>query len=358
MCGIAGIYCRSDVSSEKLDDAIDSLLKDIESRGKHATGMLAAHDNGALDILKAAVPASEFIKRRRESPEARVTLLHTRFATQGHQGWMENNHPVRSGRIFLTHNGILENDDDLMDVSGQTRIGETDSEAIAAILAQVGLDDLDEVAAALSLVEGSMAIAALDSKRTDRVLLARGDHSPLYAHVGASFVVWASTQFAVQKAVKILTGREPTYNEVHGFSAGEVWAVTKAGIDLRYFRSPVRKVKPWSTQQSQSRPAPAPTPVVYGTKPKAEEKSEVKPVTYPKPTLTIEPGPPVEAPAIEVVDELECDACNNPLAWEDMRTLTSGRFVELLCRECFYDATFDHDERAAQDSAFSTDWSR
>ncbi len=63
------------------------------------------------------------MNRQPVPPGTRVLLAHTRFATQGHEGFMENNHPIRRGPFYLVHNGHVWNDDKLFEKAERQAIG-------------------------------------------------------------------------------------------------------------------------------------------------------------------------------------------------------------------------------------------
>lgn len=208
MCGIAGVHRLTDRPFPRFDAFVDELLIGIEHRGKHATGFAAITDKGNVIHQRASCEASKFVKGRRSIPEhARSVILHTRWATQGDPAFPENNHPVRSGDYYVVHNGHIWSDGDVFRVAPFKRVGEVDSEAIAAVLRMKGWTDALEDG--LDLLDGNMAFAAINRSAPDELILAKGWDSPLYVARSAHLLVWASTIESIRKAWGKVLGTPP-----------------------------------------------------------------------------------------------------------------------------------------------------
>lgn len=201
MCGIGLIHIRDMERGAGIDmDAcLDALLTDLEWRGRDATGYAAITSGGFVQTQKASCEARTFIRHRHLLPvDTRTVIAHTRFATQGHHAFPENNHPVRRGHFYVVHNGHVVNDDALFVKAQRERFGEVDSEAIAAILAHHG--SIDRARKAMAAVEGDAAIAALDDRHPADALLARGEGSPLYVLTTRRVIIAASSEDACEEA--------------------------------------------------------------------------------------------------------------------------------------------------------------
>ena len=126
MCGIAGYYVRKPerVSHINLTQLSKELLFAIDDRGGDACGYVAFTDEWASQEQKAACAAVEFeIEMHPVPSNLRTIMMHTRFATQGKASFPENNHPVRSGAIRVTHNGVIMNDDEVFQAVTQSPDG-------------------------------------------------------------------------------------------------------------------------------------------------------------------------------------------------------------------------------------------
>lgn len=217
MCGIAGIHVKERYKGTlPLNDMLDYLLVHIAERGKDATGFVSVHFGGkGVTLSKKDVPAVEFIGVRARPNMAHVqTILgHTRFATQGPQEKAENNHPVVFNSCFATHNGHIYNDDEVVeefDLKG-SRPAEVDSIAIPIALASCGMENIEQIKQGLEKLQGNMAVAAIDPvKHPGRVVLAKGNSSPLFVLNHRTGFYWASTRAAIEFMWGHLIGTPPT----------------------------------------------------------------------------------------------------------------------------------------------------
>lgn len=232
MCGIAGIHLRNPDAPIDVNQAAMNLLLGIEHRGRDATGYAAQTASGQVVAVRAAAPAKEFIKEAPRVPEGtRSIILHTRFATQGHQGFMENNHPIECGDTYVVHNGHIYNDDEVIKIAGFERRGRVDSEAIPQIIEHYGWD---KAAKSLEELYGAYAVAALNRTRPGEVLLAKGPSSPLFVYVSAGLVMWASTRYSIETAWKFSIG---TFNpkKVQEVKEGQYLILRDESIELGTF---------------------------------------------------------------------------------------------------------------------------
>lgn len=242
ICGIAGYSLspkESPVNSRRLAAA---LLLSIEHRGKDATGAAWRLPNGGIEVQKRAVPARQFVRRFSAWRRTRQAILHTRFATNGHQSNNFNNHPVTAGPIIGVHNGVIYNDYELYREMGivDRRVGKVDSEAIFAAIAW-SMEKHPErrtrlqgattpVVSALEAIEGSAAIAWFDAQEDGILNLASISSSPLFiGNTKAGSLLFASTKDAILDSARSC-GLEIVYLD----SVDEgVWLQVKDGAIVR-----------------------------------------------------------------------------------------------------------------------------
>ena len=117
MCGIAG-YSLSASSSVEKTLAAQALLAGIAERGADAVGYAYAGPSLHVQIHKQRSGASEFLDQLLLPANATETLLHVRDYTKGHPRIEANNHPIRHGTVVGVHNGVIFNDEELMDEHG------------------------------------------------------------------------------------------------------------------------------------------------------------------------------------------------------------------------------------------------
>ena len=138
MCGIAG-YSLSPRSSVERTLAAQALLAAIAERGADAVGYAYRTPGAqAATVIKQRTPASELLERVDVPDGATELLVHVRDYTKGHPSIAANNHPVRHGPVVGIHNGIIVNDDELLERHACSRAEPemtVDSEAIFAVAA-------------------------------------------------------------------------------------------------------------------------------------------------------------------------------------------------------------------------------
>lgn len=247
MCGIAGIYLKNKraagVSQEGIERFCDKLLLEIEDRGRHAAGFVAVNWDGKVILDKIDKPASEFIKERDRFPEnTQAVLLHTRFWTKGKPDVMGNNHPVLYNTCFTVHNGGIDNDDELFKQEELKRNFEVDSEIIPAILDKYGMDTPGAIKTALEKLEGYLAIAAIDPIRfPGRLLLAKGDSSPLHIFENKNVIVWASSSKAIREAWGDVVGTPPKQDKIKWVSEGKFYVADNYSELVEHSFTPKRR---------------------------------------------------------------------------------------------------------------------
>ncbi|MDC3012189.1 glutamine--fructose-6-phosphate transaminase (isomerizing) [SAR86 cluster bacterium] len=202
MCGI--IAAATDRSVGKL--LIKGLYK-MEYRGYDSAG-IAMHvedDVAHLRALGKVVLLEE--KMKSEKPKGKVGIAHTRWATHGEPSEI-NAHPHQSNdRVFIVHNGIIENYLELkeeLSSLGYSFSSKTDSELIAHLLDYFLKENnslLKAMQALKNKLEGAYAIAALDQKDPESLVLAR-NKSPLIIGLGQKENFAASDPLALAELTK------------------------------------------------------------------------------------------------------------------------------------------------------------
>ena len=184
MCGI--IAASTERSIGKL--LIQGLYK-MEYRGYDSAG-IAMHTDNKVAHLRALgkVKLLEDLMIN-EKPKGKVGIAHTRWATHGEPSEV-NAHPHQSNeRIFIVHNGIIENYLELKDElanKGYAFTSKTDSELIAHLLdsyLEEGSSLLEATKQLKDKLQGAYAVAALDHSDPNTLVLAR-HRSPLLIGLG------------------------------------------------------------------------------------------------------------------------------------------------------------------------------
>jgi glucosamine 6-phosphate synthetase-like amidotransferase/phosphosugar isomerase protein len=196
MCGIAG-YSLSTRSAVDRTLAAQSLLAGIAERGADAVGYAYRIPEGPYPVVtKQRTPASELLDRISIPQPATEVLVHVRDYTKGHPSIPANNHPVRHGPVLGIHNGIILNDDELLephDCARREPRMTVDSEAIFCLAAHSHNDSR-----ALEELSGSFATAWLDERVAGTIFVARGAGRPLWLGSSKHEIFFASTKQALE----------------------------------------------------------------------------------------------------------------------------------------------------------------
>jgi glutamine---fructose-6-phosphate transaminase (isomerizing) len=187
MCGIVGYIGHRDAYP-----VIIKGLKRLEYRGYDSAGVVL-YENGDFKLSKTKGKVSDLEAKA----EKEITLTgsmgmgHTRWATHGVPNDM-NSHPhvSNSGELVIIHNGIIENYEPLKKElinRGYTFKSDTDTEVLVNLIEDVQKKDNlklgKAVQVALNQVVGAYAIAVMDTKKPDEIVVARLG-SPLAIGIG------------------------------------------------------------------------------------------------------------------------------------------------------------------------------
>jgi glutamine---fructose-6-phosphate transaminase (isomerizing) len=182
MCGIVGAVARRNVVPILLEG-----LKRLEYRGYDSAGIAVV--NGKLQRLRSTgrvAQLGELVDR--QSLHGTIGIAHTRWATHG-KPTEANAHPHVSGGVSVVHNGIIENHEAMRATlrrQGYKFLSETDSEVIAHLVhshKRRGVSLLEAVRSSVQELHGAYAIAVIDERDKERMVVARMG-APLLLGIG------------------------------------------------------------------------------------------------------------------------------------------------------------------------------
>lgn len=233
MCGIVGY-----IGEREAQNILVAELKRLEYRGYDSAGIVTLSGSVTPTLLrtKGKVAALEELVGQHKTSDT-VGIGHTRWATHGEPS-KRNAHPHHVGEIYLVHNGIIENYQDLKTMlSGHEYEfkSDTDSEVLAALIDYLRRDSPDlltAVTGALKMVVGAYGIAVLDTTNPEEIIVAR-QGSPLIIGVGDGETYIASDASA-------LVGYT---NQVVYLHDGEIGRCTRSGLELQTIESQKLDVK-------------------------------------------------------------------------------------------------------------------
>jgi amidophosphoribosyltransferase len=163
MCGVFGVYAgERDVARLTYFG-----LFALQHRGQESAG-IAVSEQGRLTALRdLGLVTQVFDEQKLYGLQGQVAIGHTRYSTTGSSQWSNAQPLVQHGSVrtvALGHNGNLVNATFLRDElreSGVTLRATSDSEVIAALIANDQAPLLDAVANAMQRLEGAYSIVAL-----------------------------------------------------------------------------------------------------------------------------------------------------------------------------------------------------
>ena len=197
MCGIVGV-----VGNRNATDILMQGLEKLEYRGYDSAGIYVINqpENGRL--IKSVGRIADLRAKIGIDVAGSTGIGHTRWATHG-QATEENAHPHASatGRLVLVHNGVIENYLQIKEnyLAGHNLKGETDTEIAVHLIGQFvtdGLSVLEAFKKALHIIEGSYAIALIDSQNPDTIYVAK-NKSPLLIGLGEGYNMVCSDAMAM-----------------------------------------------------------------------------------------------------------------------------------------------------------------
>lgn len=221
MCGIIGY-----IGDKKALPVLMDGLKALEYRGYDSAGV-AVVGGGKAQLGKSAGPVANLEKSvLNKKFDGSLGIAHTRWATHGKPTEM-NAHPHGdcTGRVFVVHNGIIENHKELKQYlieKGHQFKSDTDTEVIAHLIEDYlsgGADFKTALVDAIKTLGGAYALAVVDAKNPNTLYAARFS-SPLVIGLGKNETFLASDPTALVKRTK----------EIVYINDGEVAEITKQGI--------------------------------------------------------------------------------------------------------------------------------
>ena len=224
MCGIIGY-----LGDRQATPILMESLKRLEYRGYDSAGVAVLEMPEAGSARRTSVTKSEakvdmlIDKLKANMPTGKLGIGHTRWATHGKPTYV-NAHPHTDchHRIFVVHNGIIENFAELkaeLQAAGHEFTSDTDTEVVPHLIeANYKGDFLSAVRAALRRIRGAYALAMFSTDDPELLVGARLN-APLVVGLGDNEYFIASD----------ITAIIPYTKRVLVLGEGEVAAVTPLG---------------------------------------------------------------------------------------------------------------------------------
>jgi glutamine---fructose-6-phosphate transaminase (isomerizing) len=250
MCGIIGYLGEHEAAPVLMES-----LKRLEYRGYDSAGVAVLEAPKPGSATRTSVTKSErkvddlIAKMKVGMPTGRLGIGHTRWATHGRPTYI-NAHPHTDchGKIFVVHNGIIENFAELREelrAAGHEFVSDTDTEVVPHLIeANYKGDFLGAVRAALKRIRGAYALAMFSTDDPELLVGARLN-APLVVGLGDQEFYVASD----------ITAIIPYTKRVLVLGEGEVAAVTPLGAEVSTLDGVTVKPKlvkvDWDVSQAQ-----------------------------------------------------------------------------------------------------------
>jgi glucosamine--fructose-6-phosphate aminotransferase (isomerizing) len=250
MCGIIGYLGDREATPILMES-----LKRLEYRGYDSAGVAVLELPKPGHAIRTSVTKSEakvdtlIQKLEANMPSGRLGIGHTRWATHGKPTYI-NAHPHTDceGKIFVVHNGIIENFAQLkaeLEAEGHEFPSDTDTEVVPHLIEKYYKGDfLAAVREALKRIRGAYAFAMFSSDDPELLVGARLN-APLVVGLGDDEYYIASD----------ITAIIPYTKRVLVLGEGEVAAVTPLGPEVSTIDGVTVKSKiihvDWDVEQAQ-----------------------------------------------------------------------------------------------------------
>ena len=227
MCGIIGYLGDREATPILMES-----LKRLEYRGYDSAGVAVLElpkpgQAGHTSLTKSEAKVDMLIEKlTADMPTGKLGIGHTRWATHGKPTYV-NAHPHTDchGKIFVVHNGIIENFAELkaeLQAKGHEFTSDTDTEVVPHLIeANYKGDFLAAVRAALKRIRGAYALAMFHTDDPELLIGARLN-APLVVGLGDHEYYIASD----------ITAIIPYTKHVVVLGEGEVAAITPLGAEV------------------------------------------------------------------------------------------------------------------------------
>lgn len=197
MCGIFGY-----VGMKTAEPVLIEALRTLEYRGYDSAGIFVP----GYGVVKAVGPIDNLANKITQTIPGSSGIAHTRWATHGAPTEL-NAHPHKgeNGRIWIVHNGIIENYRELKDVLRERGIKfetDTDTEVLAKMIESLYSGSLENaVRAALQNTRGTYGLAVMSADNPHEIVVARMG-SPIVVGIGTDGNYISSDPSALMKHTK------------------------------------------------------------------------------------------------------------------------------------------------------------
>jgi amidophosphoribosyltransferase len=139
-------------------------LHALQHRGQESAGIAVSEDGRLTTLRDLGLVTQVFDEQKLSGLRGELAIGHTRYSTTGSNAWANAQPVLHHGRartIALGHNGNLINAAELRSQSGTRQASSSDSEAIAAVIANDERPLPEAIGAAMRRLEGAASVVGL-----------------------------------------------------------------------------------------------------------------------------------------------------------------------------------------------------
>ena len=216
MCGIFAYSGPGDVTQILMDG-----LRKLEYRGYDSSGVAFFSENNQIQCIRASGDISALEKLLSDEVKKPVSRIDTKaakasssisYSGMGHTRWAthgaptrENAHPHKAGPIYVIHNGVIENEEELKNlIDPQALSSETDTEVIAHLLLRFYKEEkrdlVKSVFKTMNCLKGSYAVTVLCEEKPGEIVAFK-QGPPLALCKGDGWVI-SSDIYSVEDSFK------------------------------------------------------------------------------------------------------------------------------------------------------------
>src|SRR3954468_1846241 len=164
MCGLFGVHAPDrDVARLSYFG-----LYALQHRGQESAGIAVCEDGRLTALRDLGLVPQVFDERSLSGLQGQFAIGHTRYSTTGGNAWANAQPLLHHGRartVALGHNGNLVNAEELRAVVGKTLASSSDSEVIAALIADDERPLEEAVVATMAQLEGAATVVGIADGR-------------------------------------------------------------------------------------------------------------------------------------------------------------------------------------------------
>src|SRR5438309_6512054 len=160
MCGVFGVRAASrDVARLSYFG-----LYALQHRGQESAGIAVSEDGRLAALRDLGLVPQVFDERSLSGLRGDLAIGHTRYSTTGGNAWANSQPLLHHGKVrtvALGHNGNLVNAEELREVVGKPLASTSDSEVIAALIADDERPLQEAVVGAMAQLEGAATVVGI-----------------------------------------------------------------------------------------------------------------------------------------------------------------------------------------------------